>query len=484
MRKVLIVTAGTIFMNMVCAAQNVGIGTSSPTEKLQVNGNTRTDTIKSNAIQLAPNAGTGKVLTSDATGNGSWQNSTASNQGSVGFGGWGDCSVQNISAFNPVVATDGSAGDIFGRSVAISGNFAIIGAPGDQNGFFANQGSAYIFFFDGVNWVQQQKLTASDGAANDGFGNDVSVSGNFVVVGASKDDNGANVDQGSVYIFFYNGTTWNQVQKIDHLSGGPGDQFGYSVCMKGNSVIIGSPYDDIGGNNAQGSADVYGYNGTTWVFQDRLTAADGAVTDNFGLDVTVDGIYAFVGAPFDDVTPNADQGSVHQYFFNGTNWVFQLKITNPNSPTAGDRFGTSVSVSATYCVIGEPFSGISDQMGAAYVYHYIGFGWFYHQRIQPPSFTTGNGAANSGMSVAISGDYFIVVAPAMSENIFSYEGKLFIYRNISGLWQLHEDFIDPAVGPNEGNLMNVAIDNNRFAFGAPQAPLNIARGKVVFGKIE
>ncbi len=458
--------------------------TNTPGEKLQVNGNTRTDTIKSNAIQLAPNAGVGKILTSDAAGNGNWQNMSASVAGSVGFGGWGDCSVQNISAFNPVVASDGLAGDQFGRSVAISGNFAIIGASGDQNGFFASQGSAYIFFFNGTNWVQQQKLLASDGAANDRFGTDVSISGNFAIVGAPSDDNGANVDQGSVYIFFYNGTTWNQVQKIDHFTGGPGDQFGYSVCMRGNTVIIGAPYDDIGGNNSQGSADVYGYNGSIWVFQDRLTAADGAVTDNFGFDVSVDGVYAFAGAPFDDVTPNADQGSVYQYFFNGTNWVFQLKLTNTVGPTAGDRFGTSVSVSGTYCVIGEPFSGLSDEMGAAFVFHNSGFGWLFHQHLSPPGFINGNGSAYSGMNVAMSGDYFILVAPSMSENIFNYEGKLFIYRNISGLWQLHEDFIDPSAGPNEGNNMNAAIDNNRFAFGAPQASQNIARGKVVFGKIE
>jgi hypothetical protein len=484
MKKRLGTAVVLIFVNMMSEAQNVGIGTNTPSEKLQVNGNTRTDTIKSTVIQLAPNAGVGKVLTSDATGNGSWQNATTSIQGNVGFGGWGDCGVQNISAFNPVVSADGLGGDIFGRSVAISANFAIVGAPGDQNGFFSDQGSAYIFFFNGVSWVQQQKLIASDGAANDEFGFDVSISGNFAIVGAHRDDNGANTDQGSVYIFFYNGATWTQVQKIDHLSGGAGDQFGYSVCLKGNTVMIGAPYDDIGANNAQGSADIYVNNGATWVFQERLTAGDGLTADNFGFDVSFDGNYAFVGAPFDDVTPNADQGSVHQYFFNGANWVFQLKITNTTSPTTGDRFGTSIAVSGTYCLIGEPFSGISDEVGGAHLYHYAGFGWLYHQRISPPGFTSGNGSAYSGMSVAMSGDYFMLVAPYMSENNLNYEGKLFIYRNILGMWQLHEDFIDPSAGPNEGNLMNVAIDNNRFAFGAPQAPLNVGRGKVVFGKIE
>jgi hypothetical protein len=465
-------------------AQNVGIGTTTPTEKLQVAGNVKADTVKPNALQLAPNAGNGKILTSDAAGNASWQTGNAGAGGDVGFGGWGDCSVQNISGFNPVVAVDGLPGDYFGRSVAISGNFAIVGAPLDNNGFLPDQGSAYIFYFNGINWVQQQKLLASDGTVNDMFGIAVSISGNYAVVGSYFDDNGANADQGSAYIFFYNGTTWVETQKILHVSGGPGDRFGESVCIKGNIVIIGAPYDDIGADAQQGSADVYGFNGTSWLLQERLVATDGLPDDNFGFSVTVEGNYAFVGAPNDDVDANVDQGSVYQFFYNGTNWVQQKRITNTLSQTAGDKFGWSVSLSYPYCVFGEPFSGLTNNTGAVFMYQFnaIAMDWLYHQTIAPV-LLSGNVTTNAGMSVSISGDYFIVVTTGKVENMPDKEGKLFIYKNLSGLWQLYEDFVDPGGGPNEGFNLNTAIDNNRFVFGSPQAPLNVARGKVAFGKI-
>ncbi len=466
-------------------AQNVGVGTSSPLEKLHVNGNVRADSLKANALKLPLNAATGKVMTSDASGNANWQNLTAAANGSVGFGGWGDCSVQNISGFNPAVADDGAGSDYFGRSVAISGNFAIIGAPYDDLVFSPNRGSAYIFFYNGSTWVQQQKLLAGDGASDDQFGMAVSMSGNYAVVGAPGDDNGANTDQGSAYIFFYDGSSWMQTQKIEHVSSGAGDQFGNSVCIKDNKVIIGAPFDDIAGNNSQGSADIYAYNGASWVLQDRLVASDGAVDDRFGYSVTITGNYAIAGIPYDNVGSNADQGSANQYFFNGSNWVFQKKFTNTFfTATPDDRFGWSVSMSASYCIIGEPYSGIDDKTGAALIYRFNTAEWIFHQYISPPEPLGGNGFIHTGTSVSMTDDYCMVVASSWSENVSNGEGKVFIYKNYSELWQLYEDFVDPSRGRNEGFNMNSALDNNRFVVGVPQAPLNISRGKVIFGKIE
>ena len=179
-------------------SQNVGIGTISPTEKLHVTGNIKVDTIKPNAIKLLPNAGNGKILTSDATGNASWQKGIIDS--GVGFGPWGDCSVNNISEYNPVVDPTGTADDYFGGSTSISGNFAIVGAYNDDVGVNINQGSASIFQFNGTNWVLMQKLTDATGATGDFFGSSVSISGNYAIVGSYADDVGANIDQGSASI--------------------------------------------------------------------------------------------------------------------------------------------------------------------------------------------------------------------------------------------------------------------------------------------
>lgn len=104
-----------------------------------------------------------------------------------------------------LTASDGAAGDRFGNGISISGDTAVVGAWADDIGANVNQGSAYVFVKTGTTWTQQAKLTASDGAANDTFGYSVSISGNTIVVGSDVDDVGANVNQGSAYVFVRNG---------------------------------------------------------------------------------------------------------------------------------------------------------------------------------------------------------------------------------------------------------------------------------------
>jgi FG-GAP repeat len=160
-------------------AQNVGIGTSTPTDKLHVAGNIKADTIKPNGIKLTPNAGNGKILISDAAGVGTWQaSSNLAAAGNIGYGVWGDCATNgNISEYQPVTDATGEANDRFGNSVSISGNYAIVGAN-------ANQGSASIFHWDGKSWVLMQTTTDAAGAAGDDFGYSVFISDDYAIIGA------------------------------------------------------------------------------------------------------------------------------------------------------------------------------------------------------------------------------------------------------------------------------------------------------------
>ncbi|MEK7226855.1 MAG: FG-GAP repeat protein, partial [Bacteroidota bacterium] len=125
------------------ASQNVGVGTITPTEKLHVAGNIKGDTVKPAAINFTPYAGAGKRLTSDAAGNASWQELSSS--GGVGFGSWGDCSMNSISGYEPLADATGTVGDFFGFKVSISGNYAIAGAYADDVGANTNQGSKSIY---------------------------------------------------------------------------------------------------------------------------------------------------------------------------------------------------------------------------------------------------------------------------------------------------------------------------------------------------
>jgi len=100
-----------------------------------------------------------------------------------------------------LIASDGTAGESFGISVSISGDYVVIGPDEDDIGPNANQGSAYIYKRNGTSWIQESKFTASDGASSDFFGNSVSISGDYAIIGAWVDDVGSNTNQGSVYFF-------------------------------------------------------------------------------------------------------------------------------------------------------------------------------------------------------------------------------------------------------------------------------------------
>ena len=111
-----------------------------------------------------------------------------------------------------LTASDAGLDDLFGISVAISGDVAIVGAFGDERAGF-NPGGAYIFSFDGTNWIEEAKLTASDPAAIDDFGSSVAISGDVVIVGDPSDDD-AGERSGLAYIFGFDGTSWNEEAKL------------------------------------------------------------------------------------------------------------------------------------------------------------------------------------------------------------------------------------------------------------------------------
>ena len=141
---------------------------------------------------------------------------------------------------NQVNAGDGLSDDQFGQSVAISGDYAIIGAPGDDIGANANKGSAYIFKRSGTGWSQQAKLTTSEGDASDFFGYSVSIDGDHVVVGAYGDDIGLNTNQGAAYLYERSGSSWPIVRKLTGVAGANAAN-GRSVDISGPNFIIGAP---------------------------------------------------------------------------------------------------------------------------------------------------------------------------------------------------------------------------------------------------
>ncbi|MFN2468534.1 MAG: FG-GAP repeat protein [Gaiellaceae bacterium] len=330
-----------------------------------------------------------------------------------------------------LTAADGAAGDLFGRSVAISGDTALVGAFGDDVGANANQGSAYVFTRTGGVWTEEQKLTAGDGAANDYLGGffGVAISGDTAVVGASLDDVGATADQGSAYVFTRSAGVWSEQQQLTASDGASGDAFGWSVAISGDTALVGADGDDVGANSAQGSAYVFTRTGTVWSEEQQLTASDGAANDFFGT-VAISGDTAVVGAFGDTVGANQFQGSAYVFTRSGGVWSEQQQLTAGDG-SAGDFFGVSVAMDGETAIVGAYDAGAIAAQGAAYVFTPSGGVWSEQQRL-----TASDAAAfdEFGVSVGISGETAIVGAWKDDVDPYTNQGSAYVFTRSGVAW--------------------------------------------------
>jgi hypothetical protein len=273
-------------------------------------------------------------------------------------------------------AADGAANDHFGLSVSLAGDYAIVGA--DNKIIGSKQGAAYIFFRNGNTWLQQVELTASDGESEDRFGCRVSISGDYALVGANYKSIGANFYQGGAYIFYRSGGTWTQHAVLTSSDGVGGSLFGSSVSILGDYAVVGAlnALDDLQINYV-GATYVFKLSSTLWMEVAKLTASDGAQNDNFGGSVSIFGDYIIVGAPNADVDGKEDQGAAYIFYrMSGNNWVEQAKLTNSDGK-AFDYFAPSVSISGDYAIVGAAGNdiGSNTNQGAAYLFKRNGTSW-------------------------------------------------------------------------------------------------------------
>ena len=254
-----------------------------------------------------------------------------------------------------LVASDGSRGDQFGSSVAISGNTAIIGAYYDDDLGFES-GSAYLF--DVTTYTETAKLLPTDGSANDVFGYSVAISGTTAIVGAPYDDD--NGGSGSAYLF--DTTTGTQIAKLLPSDGAAGDNFGFSVAISGNVAVVGAVFADPIGSN---SGCAYVFDATTGQELIKLLPDDGAINDEFGVSVAVTGSTAIVGSFHDD---DAGSNSGAAYLFDTTSGIQVAKLVAEDA-TPEDRFGRSVGIIGSTAIIGahrDDENGL--EAGSAYLF--------------------------------------------------------------------------------------------------------------------
>jgi hypothetical protein len=300
-----------------------------------------------------------------------------------------------------LVPLDNAAFDEFGRAVAISGDAAVISALGDDHAGLLS-GSAYIYRLDGTSWSEEQKLTASDATALHLFGYAVGISGDAAVV-AARDNTPS---PGSAYVFRDDGLSWTQEQKLTASDGVDGDQFGSSAAISGDVVVVGARWDDDNGTNS-GSAYVYRFDGASWMEEQKLTRTDGAADDEFGYSVAISGDVIVVGALRDD-DAGVDSGSAYVFAYDGASWMEEQKLVAADA-AADDQFGVAVGVSGDAAVVGAHFDDDNGGLsGSAYVFAFGGTSWTQEQKLLA---SDGAGSDTFGSSVGISGDSIVVGAP-------------------------------------------------------------------------
>jgi len=319
-----------------------------------------------------------------------------------------------------IVASDSSSTNKFGFTGSIDGDYAVVGANrDDEYGVFS--GASYVYNKTGVNiWDSETKLVGTDTSANDFFGTSVSISDDYLIVGAY----GVQSQTGAAYIFRRTGlNTWDAGTKIIASDSAIGDQFGYSVAISGDYAIVGANRNDDGGGLHSGSAYIFRRTGAnTWDAGTKIVASDSVGGQIFGFSVGIDGDYVIVGAPGNpSVGP---MGSAYAFRRTGLNtWDTGIKIVSTDIAIS-DYFGFSVSIYGDYSIVGAPYK--DNQRGAGYIFRRTGVNiWDTGTKFELAIQQIGD---NFGRSVHVGVDSAIIGAP-FSDNPTINEGSIYLYRN-------------------------------------------------------
>ncbi|MBI4579451.1 MAG: FG-GAP repeat protein, partial [Planctomycetes bacterium] len=258
---------------------------------------------------------------------------------------------------------DGAGYDEFGRTVSISGDYLLSGTHFDDDAG-SNSGSAYVFHREGLDWLQQAKLVASDAAAGDRFGEVVAISADRAVVSAPFDYLGA-INCGSAYVFRRDGAAWTQESKLVPSDGGANDEFGVSVSIDGGYALVGAHrHSDL--YTESGAAYVYRLDGSAWVQEAKLTSSNPAAYDGFGISVSISRSFAIVGAYLQDLA-GTNTGAVYVFHRDAGAWSQQAELTASDAANT-DFFGWSVSLEGNDALVGAPYQdAAAPDGGAVYV---------------------------------------------------------------------------------------------------------------------
>jgi FG-GAP repeat len=359
---------------------------------------------------------------------------------------------------------DGAASDAFGCRIAVQGDTALVGACFDDLGARELAGSVYVFTRTGSAWLQQTKLTASDGEGGDSFGSSLAFLGDTALIGAPSDDVGAITDQGSVYVFARSGSNWTEQTKLTAANGTGVGQFGASIAISGDTVVIGSTFDNVGGFSSRGSAFVFTRNGASWSQQARLVAADGRGGDRLGTSVAISGDTILAGVPAKNLGATSTQeGATYVFTRSGVSWSEQAKLI-ANDAAIGDLFGFGVALLGDTAIISATGDDVAfANSGSAYIFTRSGTVW-----TQQSKLTVADGV-DFGGSIALTADTLLISANSLNitpNGAFQGPGAVYVYAGSGANWT-QQARLQASDGENFDRFGVTAISGDTVVLGAP-----------------
>ncbi|OFY78629.1 MAG: hypothetical protein A2281_16365, partial [Bacteroidetes bacterium RIFOXYA12_FULL_38_20] len=403
-------------------------------------------------------------------------------------------SAQSYNETVKIVASDRQVNDLFGYSVSVSGNYAVVGAyryDYDVNGinYIQDAGAAYIFEKDvNGNWVEVKKITQTVRRANAGFGFSVSISGDNVIIGCyrdSYDDTESNsvTNAGSAYFYQRNVSgDWNLIRKVVPSVRVENSYFGRSACISGNYAIIGAPLEQVGTKTEAGAVYFFKLAGT-WNETDRVLSSDLTTGDEFGISVSISGDQAVIGAEAqgrDVGGSNFMSAAGAAYFFinDGVgNWSQVQKVVASDRASL-DWFGYTSDISGDYAIIGangedHDVSGgnTKAESGSAYIFEKSGTGvWSQVQKITAPVRAEND---QFSYSVSISGNTALIGAPVEDHNVtegdsVSNAGSAYLFkRSGTGVWNFSQKIVASDRAIADQFASSSCIDGDQLIIGAP-----------------
>ncbi|HYK45722.1 MAG TPA: hypothetical protein VEV83_11170 [Parafilimonas sp.] len=379
-------------------------------------------------------------------------------------------------------ATGASASSYLGRSCDMSGDYAVAGAENDSVGANVGQGSAYVFKKVNGNWVQQARLIADDGAKDEKFGSSVAIDGSYIVVGAPD----ANAHIGALYVFLRNGDTWTQQAKIVPVGGKVFSYYGGCVDIEGSTIITGAVSEDVNGNSSQGCAYVYTRSGTSWSLKTKVIANDGQAADAFGASVSIYGSYIAVGAT--DVKVNAIKcGAAYVFVANRAGGYTQQGKLLSNTPTDGSYFGASISLDSNKVVVGSMYEmNEGATTGSAHLFTRTISTWTHNKTFYP---STTSFDLHFGWNLMIKGDMLMICASNEAMGGNEDQGCVYLYKyNPQYLaFSLVKRITDNSNTQSfEGFGESVAFDGLNYMIGAPYTSRypQAGQGLIFFGTFQ